>query len=276
MDAHANFAYSTVATAPSPAASGTSLIAGSGEGVRFPATPFNATIGPVGVPLTPANAEIVRVTGIVADTLTIMRAQEGTSARSVVVGDAILVPVTAKTLTDIEAALITKVFDSTLGSDNASIDTGANAIPGTGSNLRIICSVRSAKVATFDAIHFQLNGDTGNNYYSQLMSASNVTFSGGQEISSVNNGLYAECSAASAPANYFGSVIIDISGYQLTDRKKAAVIACSYVKALSSGNIIVQRVSSFWDNTAAINQVRMFMRDGANLLTGTYMKIYVY
>lgn len=102
-DAHANFAYSTVATAPAPAASGTSLVVATGDGAKYPSTPFNAVIWPSGASPTEANAEIVRVTGIVGDTLTIVRDQEGTSSRTIVVGDQIANAITAKVITDIEA-----------------------------------------------------------------------------------------------------------------------------------------------------------------------------
>lgn len=101
VDAVANFAYSTVATAPSPATSGTSLVVGTGEGARFPATPFNAVIWPTGTQALSSNAEIVRVSLVSTDTLTIARAQEGSSARTIVVGDQIMVGPTAKTITDL-------------------------------------------------------------------------------------------------------------------------------------------------------------------------------
>jgi hypothetical protein len=103
-DAHKNFAYSTVATAPSPASSGTSLVVQAGDGAKFPAASFNATIWPVSTQPTTANAEIVRVTVVSTDTLTITRAQESSSARTVVVGDQIAATITAKTLTDVESA----------------------------------------------------------------------------------------------------------------------------------------------------------------------------
>lgn len=102
FDAHKNFAYSTVATAPSPAASGTSLIVQTGDGAKFPATPFNATVWPVGTQPLSSNAEIVRVTNISGDTLTITRTQESTVARSILIGDQIANTITAKVLTDIE------------------------------------------------------------------------------------------------------------------------------------------------------------------------------
>lgn len=104
-DAHKNFAYSTVATAPSPATTGTSLVVAAGEGALFPAPPFNVTIWPVSTQPLSTNAEIVRVTGIATDTLTITREQEATTARTVVVGDQIAATITAKSLTDVEAVV---------------------------------------------------------------------------------------------------------------------------------------------------------------------------
>ena len=82
MDALRNFAASLVATAPSPATSGTSLVVTAGQGSYFPATPFDATIWPSGVQPTNTNAEIVRVTNVSTDTFTITRAQYGTTAQS--------------------------------------------------------------------------------------------------------------------------------------------------------------------------------------------------
>jgi hypothetical protein len=103
-DAHANLAVSAVVTAPVPATTGTSLVVTATQGARFPAVPFNATIWPALVLPTPANAEIVRVTARTADTLTIVRAQEGTTARTVLLTDQIAATITKKTLDDIEAS----------------------------------------------------------------------------------------------------------------------------------------------------------------------------
>ena len=102
FDAHKNLAVSAVASAPSPATSGTTLTVTAGEGARFPAPPFNATVWPVNAMPTPLNGEVIRVTGRATDTLTIARAQEGTTARAVGTGDLIAATITAKTLTDLE------------------------------------------------------------------------------------------------------------------------------------------------------------------------------
>lgn len=93
-DSVANFAFSTVATAPSPATTGTSLVVASGNGTLFPAVPFNAVIYPSDADPSTSNAEIVRVTAVSTDTLTITREQESTSARTIVTGDRIHAGVT--------------------------------------------------------------------------------------------------------------------------------------------------------------------------------------
>src|SRR5438270_13982857 len=97
FDAHKNFSYATVATAPSPATTGTSLVLAAGGGALLPAVPFNVTVWPAGAQPLSGNAEIVRVTAVSTDTLTIVRAQEGSTARAIVVGDQLAATVTAKT-----------------------------------------------------------------------------------------------------------------------------------------------------------------------------------
>lgn len=91
LNVHKNFADSLVATAPSPATSGTSLVVTAGQGALFPAVPFKAVIFPAAVGTRPSttNAEIVSVTAVSTDTFTITRAQESSAARTVVVGDRI-------------------------------------------------------------------------------------------------------------------------------------------------------------------------------------------
>lgn len=109
FDSHKDFARSTVATAPSPATSGTSLVVAAGEGARF-GSPCNATVGPANTILTPSNSEIVRVTSIATDTFTITRAQETANgagpAISITVGMQIFCGPTVKTYTDIEDSTI--------------------------------------------------------------------------------------------------------------------------------------------------------------------------
>ena len=111
-DIHSLLAHSAVATAPSPATSGTSLVLTAGEGARFPSSgSFDVLIWPTGTSppswtaglATGGNFEICRATRS-TDTLTLTRAQYGTTARSILVGDQVAQPLLPRDLTDIEAA----------------------------------------------------------------------------------------------------------------------------------------------------------------------------
>ncbi len=93
-----NFAISTVATAPAPAASGVTLTLAAGTGALFSTAPFYVTIWPTGVNPTAANAEIAYCTDVTGDVLTLTRAQESTAARTVIVGDQVANTITVDTL----------------------------------------------------------------------------------------------------------------------------------------------------------------------------------
>jgi len=105
FDPHKNFGHSAVAVAPSPSLSGTVLSVRPGDAQLFPAAPFNIVVWPIGGMPTVANAEILRVTSIAGDAFTITRAQEGSSARAILVGDQMSAAITAKTITDVENAI---------------------------------------------------------------------------------------------------------------------------------------------------------------------------
>jgi len=81
-----DFATGTVLTAPSSATAGTSLVLQSGEGARMPAVPFFATAHLANTLPTLDNAEKLQVTAISTDTLTIVRAEGDTTAKSIAVG----------------------------------------------------------------------------------------------------------------------------------------------------------------------------------------------
>jgi hypothetical protein len=131
IDARTNFAYGTVLTAPSPATSGTTMTLSSGAGALMPATPFNLTIWPTGANPLASTAEIVRVTTLVGDAITVMvRAQEGTSARTIIVGDQVAQTWTKKFVDDIETDIAAKVpTNGALGTPTSGTLTNATGLP---------------------------------------------------------------------------------------------------------------------------------------------------
>ncbi len=93
-----NLAYSVVVTPPSPAVSGATLALTTGGGALMPAVPFYATVWPIGVLPQAANAEIVLVTNKATDVITMTRAQQGTSARTILPGDQFAATITEVSL----------------------------------------------------------------------------------------------------------------------------------------------------------------------------------
>lgn len=129
-DAHKNFAISTIATAPVPPASGTSLAVAAGEGSLFPATPFNAVVWPAGVSPTAANAEVIRVTTVATDTFSaVTRTQQGSSARTILVGDQVAAVLTAADLDDYVAVTAKRVVQ-VVNFQTGAVATGTATIPG--------------------------------------------------------------------------------------------------------------------------------------------------
>jgi hypothetical protein len=110
LDSVANFAQVQASTGYSSAA--TAITLQSGQGSKLPAAPFNliwwnSTDYPN--PANDPNVEIVRVTNIAADTLTVTRAQESTTASNKnTVGKtySMVLGITAKMISDIGAAVL--------------------------------------------------------------------------------------------------------------------------------------------------------------------------
>lgn len=135
FDVHKNAAWSLVATAPSPATSGGSLVVTAGEGARFPTGPFTYLVCPANAqPMwaagsaTGGNFEMGRAT-ISGNTMTLTaRAQFGTTARSIQVGDQIFIPDDAKLFTDIEQAVGPVIPASYYGTDPTGTVSSSTAI----------------------------------------------------------------------------------------------------------------------------------------------------
>jgi hypothetical protein len=164
-DIHKNFAYSTVLTAPVTATAGTALTVQVGDGALFPTVPFNATVWPTSTQPTSTNAEIVRVTNITGDILTITRTQESSTNRSIVVGDQVAATVTNKTLTDAETLYVNLLGANTAGNTTASGSTiglsGINlTLSGTNGSVYNISAPATSSLSATGGLVLSTNGST--------------------------------------------------------------------------------------------------------------------
>lgn len=108
LDPGKNFAYSTVDTPPSPADSGTTIVLETGTGSRFPdpsaVGEYNVVVKEYRQPAIPTNSEVLRVTALSGDTMTVVREEEGSDARTILIGDEIYMAYTEKLVQDLMTA----------------------------------------------------------------------------------------------------------------------------------------------------------------------------
>lgn len=113
-----DFATSVVATAPSPADSGTSLVVTAGHGARFPTAPFYIVAHPPSEMPTLDNAEKILVTAKSTDTFTLDRQEGDPTAKSIEVGwrvsNVLFLDDIPDTFDDLTDGSTNKAFTSTL------------------------------------------------------------------------------------------------------------------------------------------------------------------
>ena len=266
FDQHINFGYSVLQTGSGVigSTSATSLvIAGSGDLPDPAVGPYNVVVWPAGVQPLRSNAEIMRVTAKTGATLTVTRAQEGTTALSVIAaGYQVALNVTSKLFTDIEAALptgpsgATVLYDSgVLTSTAATLDTGANGIAAGHAAIEILFYGVSNSGAGGETWTARVNGNSGSNYESQSImgidssaSASSIGLASSWSLQGLGGGSNTYCA-------YWAWTCV---GYAGTAFWKSFIgQAGVFIGATSGGNRV--GINGFgWRQTSAINQFTLF------------------
>jgi len=272
-DNHVNFGVSIIATAPSPATSGTSLVVTAGQGTRFPTPPFNATIWPAGQNPDPANAEIVRVTGVSTDTLTITRAQESSSARTVVVGDYIAATVTKKTITDLEAQT-PYLADSQSGTGASGVLT--LTVPAGYSEAELSIYGRSDTAAT--SVNVQMtceSSPTAGAYDHGYIIQTTATATGVENNGASNFILVGVLPGASSTANLYGSIGVWLPDYANTGGWKSCRFLSAGIGTLTSGSFNPSFGGGAFEQTAAITTIKLTLSTG-NWTTASRARLRMY
>jgi hypothetical protein len=233
-DAHANFAFSVVTVAPSPAASGTTLTVLATTG--WPAVPFNATVWPAGSNPTAANAEIVRVTANTSGAFTIARTQEGTSARTIVPGDILSANPTALTFTDAEGYTLYAGHSAWSPVDGTTYYWGAYpaGAPSTTANIETILVPKAGTVTRVD-LTILIAGTNGSGETSSFVLRKNgsdaLTLNGTKVF---NGGTNTRISVS-----YTGLSLAVVAGDWLEFRENAATYVTNPTNILQTGHILI-------------------------------------
>ena len=163
------------------------------------------------------------------------------------------------------------LFDSTLSSANATIDTGASGIAGTASHLLIYFYLRSNKNATTDTVTVTVNNDSSAVYYQQVTQSFNTTVQGVPAQGGTSFNLDS-VPAATAPAGVFTPWAFFLPQYAGTVGGKALQALAGYRASSIAGGLEAKDMIMFYDSTSAIS--RLAVTCSGQFIVGSRMTIY--
>jgi hypothetical protein len=162
------------------------------------------------------------------------------------------------------------LFDSTLGGDAASIDTGANGIAQTQNILEILIYARTDEAVVGSTVAVTFNNDAGANYDRQaLIGTAAASVAQGTAL----NNLAPQVPGATTAANYFGTVQIIIPNYQTTSGFKCGTLVAGRVDS-TAANERVEVWSFAYRATIAISRLKIANGGGTVLKAGTRLLVY--
>lgn len=149
-----------------------------------------------------------------------------------------------------------------------------SSIPGTYTHLRVLWQARFSDAATTEDLLLQLNGDSGTNYFSQLISATAASTPSAAQVVGTSAAHVGLVTAASATANFAGSGVIWIPNYAGTTFNKQIFTTDGGWIGTASGNGNVQTWFDTWNNTAAITSMTFSDAGGGNFVNGSVICLY--
>ena len=163
------------------------------------------------------------------------------------------------------------IAKSTLGADAASVTLGSGGtIPQTYTDLLLIMSVRSTKTgANWGNIALTFNA-SGSGYKRRLLYG-NGSSATSTSNTSASNLSYHYATAASAPADTFGSIEIYIPNYAGSTYKSTSSTSVTENNATAA---FIAADAGLWENTAAITSIEIDEDDSNNLKSGSSFFLY--
>jgi hypothetical protein len=148
----------------------------------------------------------------------------------------------------------------------ASITFSSIPTDGTYTDLLVVASFRGTRPSVFNMIGIEFNGSSAN-LSSRILNgdgASATSFSQTDLDDAASTG-------NTATANTFGSTTFYIPNYASSNAKSVSVDSVSENNATTAYQTLT---AGLWNSTAAINEVRLFVRAGYNILQYSSATLY--
>jgi hypothetical protein len=173
-----------------------------------------------------------------------------------------------KWATPAAASALTLLSTTTLGSAGTFDITG---ISGSYNDLIVVLIGRSA--GTGGLVNMLLNNDTGGNYNNERIVGSGTSVAAA-ESRGATSWAYSTLPGSGDLANSFVALCWTFLGYSSTTWLKMILWEHALVLSASAGQLNNNRSSGYWNSTAAINRITVTAAAGADLATGSQLRIY--
>lgn len=165
------------------------------------------------------------------------------------------------------ATTVKLIAKSVLGSSASSISF--TSIPGTFTDLMLVCSLRSSQADTVGYAGIQFNGDTGSNYSGRYLNGNGSGTPGSASYTSTR--IYGQGTGGdSSTSNTFSSMEFYIPNYAGSTNKSVSLTNVNETNATAAYMTIV---AGLWSNTAAITQIDL-LYPGYNFLANSSAYLY--
>jgi hypothetical protein len=156
----------------------------------------------------------------------------------------------------------------TLSTTTASIEFAG--IPTGYKHLQIRAISRDNRASTANSVLIRVNGDTGSNYAFHRLIGDGSAASASNAVSQTETYAYIQ-PCANSTANIFGAGIIDILDYSNTSKTKVFRTLGSNDQ---NGSGFISLYSGLWNNTSAINTIRLYPDNAASFVANTQFTLY--
>lgn len=162
------------------------------------------------------------------------------------------------------------LFDSTLGADTSSIDSGAGGFSTSYKVLRVYFTGRTDVANTLSTLLIRVNNDSGANYDSENDILINATRSDTPLAAQTSWNAYA--AGGNSDANRAGSFVLEIPHYADTTFYKTGIITNGSSPA-TAAQTAVRVEHCTWRSTTAITRLAVSLASG-NLKAGSRLTIF--
>ena len=156
----------------------------------------------------------------------------------------------------------------TLSTTTASVEFAG--IPTGYKHLQIRAISRDNRASTANSLLIRVNGDTGSNYAFHRLIGDGSTASASSAASQTETYAYIQ-PCANSTANIFGAGIIDILDYSNTSKTK---VFRTLGGNDQNGSGFISLYSGLWNNTSAINTIRLYPDNAASFVANTQFTLY--